>query len=82
MAEWSQGPITLGVMSLHSFPILPFLKIFITDFSGTVKARKQKICIHVIETWTMTGYSGIVYTMYTMTGYSSIVYTGIGTKGP
>ena len=30
------GPITLGVMSLDRFQILPFLNIFVTDFSGTM----------------------------------------------
>ena len=51
-----QGPITFGVMSFIGFQILPFLKIFITDFSGTMKARKLKVCINM----EMTGC--IVYT--------------------
>ena len=29
------------------FQILPFLKIFVTDFSGTMKARKLKVCINM-----------------------------------
>ena len=33
--SWSYGP-------LIGFQILPFLKIFLTDFSGTMKARKLK----------------------------------------
>ena len=29
------------------FQILPFLKSFVTDFSGTMKARKLKVCIKI-----------------------------------
>ena len=61
MAEW--WPRTHNSLELCPFigcQILPFLKIFVTDFSGTMKARKLKICI--IQTWTMPGctvYTGI-----------------------
>ena len=44
-----QGPITLGVMSLHRS--LPFFKIFVTDFSGTKKARKLKVHINMDNDW-------------------------------
>ena len=33
------------------FQILSFLKIFVTDFSGTIKARKLKVCINVDNNW-------------------------------
>ena len=33
------------------FQILPFLKIFVTDFSGTMKARKLKVCINMHNGW-------------------------------
>ena len=46
-----QGPITLGVMFLHRFQILPFLKIFVTDFSETMKCRKLKVCINMDNDW-------------------------------
>ena len=58
-----QGPIMLGVMSLDrfsnfailenllGFQILPFLKIFVTDFSGTMKARNLKVCINMENDW-------------------------------
>ena len=47
---WQNGgqrPITLPVMTLICFQILPFLKIFVTDFSRSIKAGKLKVCINV-----------------------------------
>ena len=32
---------------LEGFQILPYLKIFVTDFSEPKKARKLKVCIKV-----------------------------------
>ena len=33
------------------FQILPYLKIFVTDFSGTMKARKLKVLINMENDW-------------------------------
>ena len=33
------------------FQILPFLKIVITDLSGTMKARKLKVCTTMDNDW-------------------------------
>ena len=33
------------------FQILPFSKIILTDFSGTMKARKLKVCINMDNDW-------------------------------
>ena len=52
----AQGPSLLELFPFIGFQILSFLKIFVTDFSGTMKARKLK----ALSTWTMTGC--IVYT--------------------
>ena len=38
------------------FQILPFLKIFVTDFSGTMKARKLKVCINMDSDWMYSVY--------------------------
>ena len=46
-----QGPITLAPMTLYKLQILSFLKIFITDFSGTMKARKLKVCLKIDNDW-------------------------------
>ena len=51
-----QGPITLGVLSLDRFQILPFLKILGTDFSGTMKARKLKVRINMDNDWMYSVY--------------------------
>ena len=48
-----QGPITLVLCPLLN---LPFLKIFITDFSGTMKARKLKVCINMDNNWMSSVY--------------------------
>ena len=37
----------LEVCPLIGFQILPFLNIFVTDFSEAVKARKLKVCINM-----------------------------------
>ena len=41
--ESGAGPITLGVTSFDRFYNLPLMNIFITDFSGAMKALKVKI---------------------------------------
>ena len=38
-------------MFLDMFQILPFLTIFVTDFSGTMKARKLKVRINMDNDW-------------------------------
>ena len=38
-------------MSLDRFSILPFLKIFVIDFSGTMKARQLKDCTNIDNDW-------------------------------
>ena len=43
MAEWWQGPINLGVMSLDRFSNFAIL----SDFSGTMKARKLKVHLNM-----------------------------------
>ena len=45
-------------------PHLPFLKIFVTDFSGTMKARKPKVCINMDNDW--------MYCVYWKRGQGSI----------
>ena len=45
VANGGQGPITLGVMSLHRFSNFAIPKSL--DFSGTTKARKLKVCIYM-----------------------------------
>ena len=42
----AKGP-NLEFCPLIGFQILPFLKFFVTDFSGTMKARKLKVCINM-----------------------------------
>ena len=43
VAEWW----LLEFCPLTGFQILPFLKSFVTDFSGTMKARKLKVSISI-----------------------------------
>ena len=43
VAEWW----LLEFCPLTGFQTLPFLKIFVTDFSGTMKARKLKVSISI-----------------------------------
>ena len=44
--------------------VLPFLKIFVTDFSGTMKARKLKVRINMDNDW--------MYCVYQNKGQRSI----------
>ena len=46
------------------FEILSFLKVFVTDFSGTMKARKLKACINIDNDW--------MYSVYWNRGQGSI----------
>ena len=46
------------------FQILPFLNIFVTDFSGTKNARKLKDCINMDNDW--------MYRVYQNKGQGSI----------
>ena len=48
------------------FQILPFLKIFVTDFSGTMKARKLKAPIKMDNDW--------MYFVYQNRGQGSITH--------
>ena len=43
---------------------MPFLKIFVADFSGTMDARKLKVCINVYSDW--------MYSVYWNRGQCSI----------
>ena len=47
----AKGPIFLELCPFMGFQILPFLKIFITVFSGTMKARKLKVPIDMDNDW-------------------------------
>ena len=38
-------------MSLHRFSNFAVLENFLTDFSGTMKARKLKVCINMDNDW-------------------------------
>ena len=51
MAEWWPR-----AHDLELCPFLPFLKIFLTDFSGTMKTRKQKVRINMDNDWMYHGY--------------------------
>ena len=51
MAEWLPRAHNLKLCPLIDFQILQFLKIFVTDFSGTMKARKLKVCINMDNDW-------------------------------
>ena len=65
--EWQndgQVPITLGVMSLDRFQILSLLKIVLTDFAGTMKARKLKVRVNMDNDW--------MYCVYRNRGQGSI----------
>ena len=44
---------------------MPFLKIFVTYFSGTTKARKAKVCINMDNDW--------IYCVYRIRGQGSII---------
>ena len=43
----AKGPMLLELCPLIGFQILPLLKVFLTDFSGTMKARKLKVCLNM-----------------------------------
>ena len=49
---------------LVGIQILPFLKIFVTDFSGTKKARELKVRINIDNDW--------MYHVYQNKGQGSI----------
>ena len=54
-----QGPVTLGVMFLSRFShvfIYHYWKIFVTLFSGTMKARKLKLGINMDNGWMYCSY--------------------------
>ena len=62
-----QGSINLLLFELRPLigvQILPFLKIFISDFSGTMKARKLKVWINIDN--------GLLYGVYPNGGQGSI----------
>ena len=48
----------------EGFQILPFLKIFIIDFSEPKKARKLKVCVNIDNDW--------MYCVYQNRGKGSI----------
>ena len=55
----AKGPYFMELFPFLSFQILPFLKMFVTYFSGTKKLENWKF----VYTWTMTEcivYTGIV----------------------
>ena len=43
----AKGPKLMELCCWEGFQILPFLKIFITDFSESKKARKLKVRINM-----------------------------------
>ena len=49
----SKGSIPLGLCPLvcFHFQILPFLKIFVTDFSEPKKATKLRVCVNMHKDW-------------------------------
>ena len=47
----AKGQYLLELCPFIGFQILPFLKIFVTYFSGTMKARKLKVCINMNNDW-------------------------------
>ena len=61
MAEWWPRANNSWTCPLIGFQILPFLK---TDFSGTMEARKLKICINMDNDW--------MYSVYQNRGQGSI----------
>ena len=64
MAQWWSRAHNLKLCPLIGFQILPILKIFITDFSGTMKARKLKVRISMDNDW--------MYHLYWKRGQGSI----------
>ena len=59
-----QEPITIGVKSRDRFYNLPSMKIFVIDFSGTIKAVKLKLSTHVDN--------GLMYPIYQNQGWGLI----------
>ena len=52
MAEWwPTANNSWSYVPLIGYQILPLLKIFVADFSGTIKARKLKVCINMDNDW-------------------------------
>ena len=54
----TKGPLLMQLCPLEGFQILPFLKIFVADFSEPKKARKLKVHINMDNDW-MYWYIGI-----------------------
>ena len=54
----------MELCSFIGFQILPFLKIFVTDFSGSMKAGKLTVCINMNNDW--------MYCVYRNRGQGSI----------
>ena len=52
----AKGPQLLEFCPFIGFQILPFLKIFVTDFSGTMKARKLKVRLNMDNDWMFSVY--------------------------
>ena len=67
MAEWwSRAKNSCSHVIFIGFQVLPFLKIFVTDFSGSMKARKLKIRINRDNDW--------IYSVYWKKGQGSIPF--------
>ena len=65
MAEWwPRAHNSWEFCPLIGFQILPFLKILVTDLSGTMKTRKLKVCINMDNEW--------MYPVYQNKGQGSI----------
>ena len=64
MAEWWPRAHNFWFCPFIGFQILPFLKIYVTDFSGTMKARKLKVRINMDNDW--------MYHVYRKRGQGSI----------
>ena len=59
-----KGPKLLELYPLIDFQMLPFLKIFVIDFSGTMKVRKLKLRMNMENDW--------MYHVYRNRGQGSI----------
>ena len=51
MTEWWPRAHNLEICTLIGFQILPSLEMFVTDFPGTVKARKLNVRINMDNDW-------------------------------
>ena len=70
MAEWwPRTHNSWELCPLIGFQMLLFLKIFVTDFSGTVKARKLKVCINMDNDW--------MYQVYQNKGKGFITFAAV-----